>query len=84
MDDVHTEYDHEAPDMDDLAVSVTVEAGRVALSMASLDTLIVGSLLRLSTAPGQVSLRVQGRCIGEGRLVMIDGEPAVEVLGLVP
>jgi flagellar motor switch/type III secretory pathway protein FliN len=83
MNDVQTEYGHEVTDLDDLAVSMTFEAGRVALSLASLDTLIVGSLLRLSTTPGQVSLRVQGRCIGEGRLVMLDGEPAVEVLGLV-
>jgi type III secretion system YscQ/HrcQ family protein len=90
----HSEYDEEggeedAPNadaaglLDDISVALVVELGRVQVSAADVVQLRAGQVIELSRAPGEpVDLVVDGKRIGKGELVEIDGELGVRILSL--
>ncbi|MDP2340207.1 MAG: FliM/FliN family flagellar motor switch protein [Deltaproteobacteria bacterium] len=83
------EEDDGAPDasaaglLDDVTVAMVVELGRVMVSAADVMGLRPGQVIELSRAPGEpVDLVVDGKRIGKGELVEIDGELGVRILSL--
>ena len=83
------EEDDGAPDasaaglLDDVTVAMVVELGRVMVSAADIMGLRPGQVIELSRAPGEpVDLVVDGKRIGKGELVEIDGELGVRILSL--
>ena len=87
-DDALVEED-EIPDaaaaslLDDVTVAMVVELGRVMVSAADVMGLRPGQVIELSRAPGEpVDLVVDGKRIGKGELVEIDGELGVRILSL--
>ena len=83
------EEDEGAPDasaaglLDDVTVAMVVELGRVMVSAADVMGLRPGQVIELSRAPGEpVDLVVDGKRIGKGELVEIDGELGVRILSL--
>jgi type III secretion system YscQ/HrcQ family protein len=83
------EGDDEAPSaeaaalLDDVTVAMVVELGRVMVSAADVMGLRPGQVIELSRQPGEpVDLVVDGKRIGKGELVEIDGELGVRILSL--
>jgi flagellar motor switch protein FliM len=69
--------------LDDITVAMIVELGRVNVSAADVLALRPGQVIELSRAPGEpVDLVVDGKRIGKGELVEIDGELGVRILSL--
>ncbi len=69
--------------LDDVTVAMVVELGRVMVSAADVMGLRAGQVIELSRAPGEpVDLVVDGKRIGKGELVEIDGELGVRILSL--
>lgn len=69
-----------APDLDDLPLQVTVEAGVLPLRLGQLRRLEAGSVLRLEQVlPPCVLLRCNGMEFARGELVEIDGCLAVQI-----
>jgi len=84
------EYEDEEPMVEsvnmlnDVAVSLVVEIGRVDVSAADVVALRPGQVIELGRAPGDtVDLVVDGKRIGKGELVEIEGELGVRILSLV-
>jgi type III secretion system YscQ/HrcQ family protein len=70
--------------LDDVTVAMVVELGRVMVSAADVMGLRPGQVIELSRQPGEpVDLVVDGKRIGKGELVEIDGELGVRLLSLV-
>ena len=67
---------------DALPVRLVFEAGRIELTLAELAALGVGAVIETRTAPGRVDIRANGRRIGWGELVTVDGRAAVRLLAL--
>lgn len=68
----------------DMPLDMAVEVGRVALSANDVIRLRSGQVIRLARSPADpVDLVIQGRLIGHGELVEIDGAVGVRVLSLV-
>lgn len=69
--------------LDDVSVALVVELGRVSVSAADVMQLRAGQVIELSRAPGDpVDLVVDGKRIGKGELVEVDGELGVRILSL--
>lgn len=69
--------------LDDVTVAMVVELGRVMVSAADVMGLRAGQVIELSRQPGEaVDLVVDGKRIGKGELVEIDGELGVRILSL--
>ena len=69
--------------LDDVTVAMVVELGRVMVSAADVMGLRPGQVVELSRSPGEpVDLVVDGKRIGKGELVEIDGELGVRILSL--
>ncbi|MBM4281404.1 MAG: hypothetical protein FJ137_11820 [Deltaproteobacteria bacterium] len=69
--------------LDDVTVAMVVELGRVMVSAADVMGLRPGQVIELSRQPGEpVDLVVDGKRIGKGELVEIDGELGVRLLSL--
>lgn len=67
----------------DVTVPMVVELGRVTVSAADVVALRPGQVVELSRAPGDpVDLVVDGKRIGRGELVEIEGELGVRILDL--
>jgi type III secretion system YscQ/HrcQ family protein len=70
--------------LDDVTVAMVVELGRVTVTAADVVGLRAGQVIELSRQPGEpVDLVVDGKRIGKGELVEIDGELGVRILSLV-
>lgn len=70
--------------LDDITVAMVVELGRVMVSAADVVQLRPGQVIELARAPGEpVDLVVDGKRVGKGELVEIDGELGVRILSLV-
>jgi flagellar motor switch protein FliM len=68
----------------DVAVAMVVELGRVSVSAADVLALRPGQVIELSRSPGDpVDLVVDGKMLGKGELVEIEGELGVRILELV-
>jgi type III secretion system YscQ/HrcQ family protein len=86
----HNDDDADAPpDADamamlgDVTVAMVIELGRVQVSAADVLGLRTGQVIELGRAPGEaIDLVVDGRRIGKGELVDIDGELGVRILSL--
>ncbi len=69
--------------LEDITVALVVELGRVMVSAADVMGLRPGQVIELSRKPGDaVDLVVDGKRIGKGELVEIDGELGVRILSL--
>lgn len=69
--------------LDDVTVAMVIELGRVMVSAADVMGLRPGQVIELSRSPGEpVDLVVDGKRIGKGELVEIDGELGVRILSL--
>jgi flagellar motor switch protein FliM len=69
--------------LEDVTVAMAVELGRVTLSAADVVNLRAGQVIELSKHPGEpVDVVVDGRRIGKGELVEIDGELGVRILSI--
>lgn len=69
--------------LDDVSVAMAVELGRVTVSAVDVLGLRPGQVIELSRAPGEpVDLVVDGKRVGKGELVEIDGELGVRILSL--
>jgi type III secretion system YscQ/HrcQ family protein len=67
----------------DVAVAMAVELGRVSVSAADVMSLRPGQVIELNRAPGDpVDLVVDGKRLGKGELVEIEGELGVRILEL--
>ena len=70
--------------LSDVAVAVVVELGRVSVSAADVMALRPGQVIEHSRSPGDpVDLVVDGKRLGKGELVEIEGELGVRILELV-
>lgn len=70
--------------LEDVAVAMVVELGRVSVSAADVMGLRPGQVIELSRSPGDpVDLVVDGKRLGKGELVEIEGELGVRILELV-
>lgn len=70
--------------LEDIGVALVVELGRVMVSAADVVQLRPGQVIELARAPGEpVDLVVDGKRVGKGELVEIDGELGVRILSLV-
>lgn len=70
--------------LDDVTVSMVVELGRVNVSAADILGLRAGQIIELTRSPGDpVDLVVDGKRVGQGELVEIEGELGVRILSLV-
>ena len=71
-------------DLNDLVLPVTFDLGRLELSVGELGQVAEGYLFNLQRPlESQVSLRVNGRLIGRGELVDIEGNLGVRVTEIV-
>ncbi len=69
--------------LEDVAVAMVVELGRVSVSAADVMGLRPGQVIELSRSPGDpVDLVVDGKRLGKGELVEIEGELGVRILEL--
>lgn len=69
--------------LEDITVAMVVELGRVMVSASDVVQLRPGQVIELAKAPGEpVDLVVDGKRIGKGELVEIDGELGVRILSL--
>ncbi len=69
--------------LNDVAVSMVVELGRVGVSAADVVQLRPGQVIELSRSPGDpVDLVVDNKRIGRGELVEIEGELGVRILSI--
>lgn len=69
--------------LEDVAVAMVVELGRVSVSAADVMNLRPGQVIELSRSPGDpVDLVVDGKRLGKGELVEIEGELGVRILEL--
>lgn len=72
-----------AADPDDIPVMLTFEVGRLTLALGRLRRLAPGSVLELGRRPGElVEIAVQGRSVGRGELVDIEGIVGVRIVWL--
>ncbi len=83
----HSDADAPLPEaaalLEDITVALVVELGRVMVSAADVVQLRPGQVIELSRAPAEpVDLVVDGKRIGKGELVEIDGELGVRILSL--
>lgn len=70
--------------LQDVAVAMVVELGRVSVSASDVMALRPGQVIELSRSPGDpVDLVVDGKRLGKGELVEIEGELGVRILELV-
>lgn len=70
--------------LEDVAVAMVVELSRVMVSAADVVRLRPGQVIALQRSPGEaVDLVVDGKRIGKGELVEIEGELGVRILELV-
>jgi type III secretion system YscQ/HrcQ family protein len=82
-------YDEDLPSVDaaamlaDVTVAMVIELGRVQVSAADVMGLRPGQVIELGRSPGEaIDLVVDGKRIGKGELVEIDGEMGVRILSL--
>lgn len=69
--------------LSDVAVPLVVELGRVSVSAADVMALRPGQVIELNRSPNEaVDLVVDGKRLGRGELVEIDGELGVRILEL--
>lgn len=87
MDDAYEAEDNLAETeglLGDIKVPLVVELGRVDVTASDVARLRPGQVIELSRGPGDpVDLVVEGRAIGKGELVEVDGELGVRLLSLV-
>ncbi len=70
------------PDLANLPVRLHVIVGQKEFSVAEINSLSAGTIVDLqSDAPDKVRLMVNGKILGEGELVEVDGKLGVKVLG---
>ena len=70
--------------LDDVTVSMVVELGRVNVSATDILGLRAGQIIELVRSPKDpVDLVVDGKRVGQGELVEIEGELGVRILSLV-
>jgi type III secretion protein Q len=67
-------------DLDGLPVQLVFEAARLDLPLGDLRRLGAGSILELNVAPGRIRIIANGRRIGDGELVSIDGRVGVRII----
>lgn len=81
---VETEVESASQMVENLQTSLSVEMGRVSMSLRALGELRTGQIVELSQKPGDsVDLVVGDKSIGKGELVNIEGELGVRILSLV-
>jgi flagellar motor switch protein FliN len=69
------------PDFSQLPVLLHVLLGEKELNLAEANALIPGSIIELETREGEpVDLAVNGKRIGKGELVNVDGKLGVKIL----
>ena len=69
-----------ADELSELPVRMTFDLGEYPLTLRELNAVQVGHVFDLALAPQQaVNLRVNGRLLGEGELVEIDGRIGIAV-----
>ena len=72
------------PMLDDAHVEVTVQLGTTRLSLRQLADLAVGQIVQLNRPlAGPFEVRAQGRLIGHGELIDVDGELGVRIVSLI-
>lgn len=71
-------------DLDEIPVRLVFEAARLELSLGALRQLGTGSVLDVDAVPGTVRILVNGRRVGDGELVSIDGRAGVRITAFVP
>ena len=71
-------------DLDEIPVRLVFEAARLELSLGALRQLGAGSVLDVDTVPGTVRILVNGRRIGDGELVSVDGRAGVRITAFAP
>lgn len=71
-------------DLDEIPVRLVFEAARLELSLGALRQLGAGSVLDVDTVPGTVRILVNGRRVGDGELVSIDGRAGVRITAFAP
>ena len=69
-------------DLDDISVTLSIQAGEITLPIGRLRELTKGSLIEMTGMSGDVDLIVNGKKIGEGVLVSIGDGQAVEITRL--
>ncbi len=73
-----------AGDLDEIPIRLVFEAARLELPLGSLRQLGAGSVLDIDAVPGTVRIMVNGRRIGDGELVSIDGRAGVRITAFAP
>ena len=69
------------PDFSQLPVLLHVVLGEKELNLAEANALIPGSIIELETREGEpVDLAVNGKQVGKGELVNVDGKLGVKIL----
>jgi type III secretion protein Q len=77
--------DHALPDVEAVTVPVTFDLGQVELTIGELRRVQEGYVVNLQRPlDGAVALRVNGRLIGRGELVDIEGSLGVRVIEIFP
>ncbi len=71
-------------DLDEIPVRLVFEAARLELSLGALRQIGAGSVLDVDAVPGTVRILVNGRRIGDGELVSIDGRAGVRITAFAP
>ncbi len=71
-------------DLDEIPVRLVFEAARLELSLGALRQLGAGSVLDVDAVPGTVRILINGRRVGDGELVSIDGRAGVRITAFVP
>ncbi len=66
--------------LDDLPIRLVFEVGRIEITLGELARLGVGSVLETHAAAGLVDIRANGRRIGTGELVTVEGRAAVRLV----
>lgn len=67
-----------------ITIPLTVELGRKPMTLAQVGELQAGQVLELSQKPSDpVELVINGKSIGQGELVEVEGQMAVKVLSLI-
>lgn len=66
-------------DLDEIPVRLVFEAARLELSLGALRQIGAGSVLDVDAVPGTVRILVNGRRVGAGELVSIDGRAGVRI-----
>lgn len=73
---------NEAPDLAQLPVRLHVVLGQVDLSLADISRMMGGTVLELDKGKSDpVYLAVNGRILGSGELVEVDGKLGVRITG---